>query len=89
MLFTHDAVAALGLQRVSLLLSDRDWIVSNEANNLSQIVTATLRLSAIRISKGVMFRAASMLGMTRSALFAWTQRKSLPLPLVDGAEAQI
>jgi DNA-binding NtrC family response regulator len=77
--YALDALHVLDAPRKSFTSADRDWVLAHEAQSLSAIERATLRLIALRTSPNVN-RAAARLGMAHVSLTRWIRRrKKLPV----------
>jgi hypothetical protein len=77
--YALDALHALDAPRKSFTRADRDWVLEHEAQSLSAIERATLRLIALRTSPNVN-QAAARLGMAHVSLTRWIRRrKKLPV----------
>ena len=68
-----DATAEFG---APLTLVDREWVFGHAANTLANIEKATRRLVALRRTDGQVTPAATLLGMTYSALSEWIARRT-------------
>ncbi|HEX2689809.1 MAG TPA: FHA domain-containing protein [Kofleriaceae bacterium] len=78
--YALDAAVALDASPSSFTSADREWVLKHGASSLAEIEKATLRLTALRISRN-RTRAAERLGMAPVSLTRWIGRRKPPEPL--------
>jgi DNA-binding NtrC family response regulator len=70
------AMDAGAIAERALSSADRIWIRDHESKTLGKIQEVTRRLAAIRSAHGNLTSAAEQLGMSLSALYEWSARRT-------------
>jgi FHA domain len=79
--YAADAMTELMLPRSTFPPVDRAWVREHACTSLPDIEKAALRLVALRASRNL-GETAARLGMARSSLVEWIDRRQLPMEIV-------